>query len=147
MPDVFIIMGDGGTRKSGLIRCLSGAYNGGEYDIENANGRTLGFLVEVRSLQESATSPARFIRQVNNLQVNNILVALRIRGIRSQPNGNQYISAFINAGWNIRGITILGSTAIRGLPQNCPTPFYIGNPSNLPANNMAHQVRNNWQFR
>ena len=146
MQDVFIIMGDRNTRKSATIRALTGAFRKGEYQVAT-HIINMDVFVQISSLQESGISTQDFIREANQNSCINVLVSLWIHQGNGQPNGLTYIQDFLNAGWNLRDIVVLG---INNLPYNLPTgssnPNFIPNSQNLPANQIASQIRGWWQW-
>ena len=145
MPDVYVIMGDKNTRKSSTIRALTGVYNKGVYEIAIQGGQVIDVFVQISSLQESGISPQEFIKETKNYQ--HILLSLWILSGNGQPDGLTYIQDFINAGWDIREIVVLGMNNLPyNLPTNAPKPKYIQNSINLPANQIASQIRNWWKW-
>lgn len=146
MPNVFIIMGIRNGKKSAAIRALSGAFKRGKYSVATLNGN-IDVFIQISSLQESKISPQAFIREVNQNRYPNVLVCLWISQGRGQPTGETYIQNFLNAGWNIQQIVILGANNLPyNLPQNTTHPNYIPNSQNLPANHIASQIRSLWQW-
>ena len=148
MPNVFIVIGDGGTRKSALVRALTGASNRRIYDIEDSSSNKQQFFVQVRSLQEANISPQNFILEMQSKNVSNILTTLRINGVNGQQSGVDYIAAFRNAGWLIDGIAIMSAATINGLPTNY-TPITIPfiNSTARAANEMASNIRQTWGWK
>ena len=148
MPNIYIVIGNGNTRKSSLIRALSGVANRGKYEIEDSSSIKNEFFIQVRSLQEANISPPDFITEMQNSNVSHILAALRINTLNSQPNGASYINAFINTtGWNISGIIKMGGGIITGLPAGCTAPVQINNTNSRAANEMASSVRQTWLWK
>jgi len=132
-------MGNPNTRKSSIIRALTGFLyqnpnNTRRYEVQTTNN-VLHMYIEPSSLQEKNILPNAFINMCNN--ENHILVALWIkdRTLRNRertyyPRGVDYIQHFINAGWNIRQVVVLGVGAIPNMP-NLPVNtgfFFIQNP-------------------
>ena len=147
MPDVYVIMGDGNTRKSATIRALTGAFQRGLYQVATRNAGVIDIFVQISALQESKISPQQFIQEVTQNNYQHILVSLWISQGGRQPSGQDYIRNFLNAGWNILEILVLGTATLSyNLPPGSPPPNYIPNSRNLPANQIASQIRTWWQW-
>ena len=147
MPNIYIIMGNGNSGKSRTIRALTGISRMRDtgYQIGTQIG-DINVYVRVSSLQESDISPQDFIREVQNGNYQNVLVGLWINQGNGQPNGVNYIQEFLNAGWNINQIVILGANNVPNLPQNTSQPNPILNSRTLPSNTIASYIRNWWQW-
>jgi hypothetical protein len=147
MSNIFAIIGERNTRKSATTRALTGAFKRGVYQIETSGGDIIDFFVQISSLQESGISPKEFIEECNQNSYSDVLVCLWISGGNGQPNGLTYIQNFLNAGWDIREIVVLGTNKLPyTLPQHTPTPNFVSNSQNLPANNIASRIREWWQW-
>jgi hypothetical protein len=146
MPNVFIIMGDRNTRKSATIRALAGPFQKGIYQVATHIGN-IDIFVQISSLQESRISPQNFISEISQDNYQNVLVSLWVSNGNGQPNGYTYIQDFVHAGWNIQEIVVLGVNNFpNNLPENTPNPRFIPNSQNLPANQIASQIREWWQW-
>lgn len=147
-PDIWIIMGHGDIGKSSTIRALTGVPRRKHTEIETVQGVMNRVWVEIRSLQENKISPTKFRRDHNNDRY--ILVNLRIDTYGIYPNGLAYLQDFINNNWQIRGISVLGSNPLPySLPSGIPTPLHIPTTihARIPANEMAHRIRNVWNWK
>jgi len=146
MLNIFIIMGDRNTRKSATIRALTGAFQRKVYQVATQMGN-IDIFVQISSLQESRISPQKFIKEIEEYNCPNVLVSLWISQGNGQPDGLTYIREFLNRGWNIQQIVVLGVNNLPyNLPQNTPSPNYIPNSRDLPANQIASQIREWWQW-
>ncbi len=144
MPNIFIVLGDTQTRKSAIIRVLTGAFGRALFQIATQN-EIIDVFVQIRALQEANINPQEFIRQAADYP--NILVSLWISQGNGQPNGLQYIQAFIDTTWPIAQIVVLGIQNLPyNLPQGLPNPLFISDSRNIPANQIAHQIRNHWHW-
>jgi hypothetical protein len=144
MPNVFVVLGDPDTRKSATIRALTGAYRRRGWEVATQAGN-LDIFVQISSLQESRIAPQNFVTQNENWT--NILVCLWVSSGNGQPDGLQYIRTFINNGWTISQIVVLGAGANNlpyRLPTGLPNPLFIPNSGATPANQIAHQIRGQW---
>ena len=147
MPNIFIIMGEKNTRKSATIRALTGVHHKTRrgYQIGTPRG-DINVFIKISSLQESPISPQDFITDIQNRNYQNVLISLWISQGNGQPNGVTYIREFLNVGWNISQIVVLGTDNIQNSPQNTPVPYYISNSRTLPSNTIASQIRERWQW-
>ena len=147
MPDVYVIMGDRNAKKSATIRALTGAFRKGLYQVATQNAGVIDIFVQISSLQESRIPPQAFIQQVQRGNYQYVLVSLWISQGNGRPNGLTYIHSFLNAGWNIQAIVVLGTNVLPyNLPRRIPNPNFIPNSQNLPANQIASQIRGRWQW-
>jgi len=95
-------------------------------------------------------SPKAFIN--NHQHDRYVLLSLWIRSRSTRtgtqfPNGHIYIQEFINNNWTINEVVVLGTNTLPyNLPQGSPTPMFIANSINIPANQIAHQIRNSWNW-
>ena len=146
-PEIFVIMGRVGIGKSSTIRALTGLFHGGKTDVQTVQGTLKNIYVEIRSLQEKGILPSKFISDHNNDTY--ILLSLRIDSFKGYPNGLTYLQAFINNNWQVKEITILGNSPLPySLPPGIPTPLHIptSTQARIPANQIAHQIRNVWNW-
>ncbi len=143
MPNLYLVIGTAHARKSALVRCLTGAFHRKLYEVETQNG-TVDFFVQVRSLQEPKISPDEFVNTINDNAYTNVICTLRARTAQGLPDCVGYINAFLNAGFTLSGIVLLGSCQGVVLPHGCPQPLRISNPRTIPANLIASQVRQAW---
>jgi len=147
MPNVYVIMGDRNARKSATIRALTGAFQKDVYQVAIQDTRIINVFVHISSLQESQISPQQFIHQIGQNDYQYVLVSLWISQGNRQPNGSVYIQNFLNARWNILQIVVLGTNHLPyGLSPNIPHPKHIPNSQGLPANQIASQIREWWQW-
>ena len=146
MPNIFIIIGDPNAGKSRTIRALTGAnrVTGTGYRIGTTTGE-INVYVKLSALQENNIPPRDFIRTIQQGNYQNVLVCLRRKQSNGQPDAIFYIEEFLNVGWNIKQIVVLGQ-ALQNLQRNVPQPNYIPNPNQLPSNTIASYVRQWWQW-
>jgi len=159
MPNLHIVIGDANTRKSSLIRCLTG-YGGGaganEKDIALTNGSVITVYCKPSALQEKAAGgpfdPAAFITFIQNLQQSptDIIFSLRVSASGGCPQAAAYLSAFtIQPGWQIANMALLGNSAhavqaiLQPLAGNARV-VSVRNGRNQPTNLSAQQVRQVW---
>jgi hypothetical protein len=76
-----------------------------------------------------------------------VLLALRANSINNLPDYYDYLDDFVNAGWTISGISVLGNNNLhRGLPISTINPLYELNSKKTPSNEIAHRLRNAWNW-
>jgi hypothetical protein len=147
--DAYIVMGNPNTRKSSLIRALTGADRGREWDISTNRG-VITAHVEVSALQESETQPHEFVDKLITTDIQNVLVPLWIREKRKRsgpdyPNGQAYIQHFVDVGWSINTVVVLGIDALPyNIPVNNVDVNFIGDPRDIPSHEIASHVRELW---
>ncbi len=157
MPDVFIILGKSGMRKSPTIRALTGrSQRGGKgrgkenWQIATIQKGNIDIFVQIGSLQEKGISPEKFIAEINKGSYPNVLVCLWIKKKDNErPDGATYIQEFVDKEWNIREVVVL--TKDKNLPPNylpkgTPNPNYIYNSQSQPANQIASKIRKWWKW-
>ncbi|MFA5032894.1 MAG: hypothetical protein WC614_07735 [bacterium] len=143
MPDIYIIMGTNNTRKSSVVRALTGVCQRGIYQISTRSG-DIDVFVQISALQEAGILPNQFTNEIKGIVCGAVLVPLHVGG---KNNGLQYINAFVTAGWNIKHISLFGITALPyPLPSGICSPFPISTTRTDPANKTASVLRNNWMW-
>jgi hypothetical protein len=144
MPKVFVILGDKNARKSSTIRALTGSYNFGPCQIGTPDGE-ISVFVQIRALQEAEIPPQDFVDGTKGYAY--ILVPLRISGCRGMPDGLQYIQTFLEAGWLVANIAVLGTDNLPyHLPAGLPVPLFIPNSAVVAANGTANTIRGAWNW-
>lgn len=158
MRRVFIVVGHSESRKSSTIRALTGTGPPKIYQVRITNDEILNIYVHHSSLQEARISPAAFITQVEKFVEEcveefegdpDVLVALRTKSSRNGefPNAQEYASQFMQAGWQIAAIVLLGPASRESSNRLSEISHeFFANPDSkvLPANWIAHQIRGEW---
>jgi len=148
MPNLYIVIGEAETRKSSCIRALSGVFRRKRYTIRTVNDGDIDvYIPGTSSLQERGISPDDFMDEVKRDGSQNVLMSLWISATGTQPAGHTYIQRFIQAGWNIERVVVLDEKDPIDLPQGCPNQQLIPGSRNLPANEIASQIRQSWQWQ
>ena len=156
MPTLYAAIGPAGSRKSSLIRSLTGIgnrhadFDRNILDIQLATGAVAQVYCCSPALQEIAIDPATFIAAVQQQgsRATDVAIALRRAPAQGCPGCIDYLQAWLNVGWSIGGIVLLG--AGHPVAQHYPgTPQIQRFPNSLqtPTNEMAAQVRNAWGWR
>jgi len=148
MPNIFLIMGNPNAGKSRTIRSLTGVSRRRSrcYQVETRSG-IIDIYIQLDSIQEEGKTPKEFIDYIKNNynNIQNIFVGVWI-SYGDMPPGVDYIQAFLNEGWNVNQIVVLGANNIVNLPQNMPQPHYIPDSRSLPSNTIASRIRQWWQW-
>jgi len=152
MPNLHIAVGDSNTRKSSLVRCLTGVGSGraSRYlEVAERSGAVITVYCMVSALQEQSNprTPAEFISFIRGLkpQVTDVLFTLRVSAVKHYPAVASYVSAFGRVGWPIVNVALLGGSAsslgtVFPASRVCAVPV---SPSQ-PTNQTASQVRKVW---
>lgn len=143
MKRLYLILGEGGTRKSATVRCLTGIRTKTYCDIRLATGSDIKIWAWMRAAQEMGMDISNAITDIASDPEQHFLLPLRIHAAWSCPDGIDYINAFISHGFIIVGIAIMGINATsmpHTLPSGIPT-IYLPNSRIDPANANAHAIR------
>lgn len=163
MPSLHIIIGDANTRKSSLLKCLTG-FGGRKRNMDVSLANNGGIIAvhcrKLTALQEDHIPESAFIQYINALNPipAHIAVILRVGKVGGRvpcPSALAYIQAFITARWQVQNIALLDSSActLHSALLNIflahpalPVPIIsqVSNSSNLPTNEFAQQVRQDW---
>lgn len=142
--NAYLIIGEPGTRKSSILRSLTGCFNRSERDIQLLNGTAINIYARVSALQESKTSPKDFINEVNKRGCPNVIFSLYpdpnpLFPIL-YPDAHMYIEAFEAAGWSFISTAVVGIHPISpALPNVAHFPRAVTQPINIVAKNVrAH---------
>lgn len=151
--DVYLIVGDANSRKSASIRNLTGAgREKTDWELIFTSKKTQTGIVILTSPQEEkggGQSPAQFISHLKTLikqskKKSDFLIApLRFKSTKNQPSYTAYITALINAGWNIQPV-IMFNHPHNGQP-NIPT-HSIAQKTQTPSNLIASNIRGYWNI-
>lgn len=154
MPNLHIIIGDADTRKSSLLRCLTGVGSGNAtryIDVAEASGRTIQVYCILSALQENYKPllPAEFIKHIKSLhpKPTDIAFTLRVSSRGSYPDCNAYLQAFTAAGWPVVNVALLGSSACKqGSQISAQAVISVPSSPQQPTNLTASQVRAVWKW-
>ena len=145
--NVYVIMGEGNTRKSSLVRCLTGIHEKSKEKKPHIVATQEGDIpvkIRIGSLQEVKKLPAEFIAECKLHDVPNILCAVRIEPEKSCPSGVEYLNAFIKEGWEVKPVIALDTISIPDFPKDLEQPMYLYGSKSTPTNAMAARVRELW---
>lgn len=148
MIHAYILIGGPHTRKSTVLRCLTGCFNRSVRDIELQRGAALKLYARVAALQASRTTVAEFIDEVQRSRCNATAFALLPDASpldpQRLPDAEAYLAAFQAAGWQLDKLAVLGAHPVqpKGLAVlRCPNVLH------QPVNSTAQQVRQHFGWR
>src|SRR5512147_1879069 len=109
--DLYLVVGNPHTRKSSLVRALSGCFNRSLRDIQPQVGRrSLRLYARAGSLQDSRTSPDDFVAEVARVRCDAVLCCLLPAAHPHAPDelpaAADYLAQFERAGWRIVAIAV-----------------------------------------
>lgn len=140
---LYIILGRSNSHKSSVMRCLTGsAITRGNWQMQFLNNETKTSLVSITSPQErnrNGLSVQQFLDEIINAKEEIILITLQSISTTQQPNGEVYLQAFIDAGFDIQVIACFDRNA-----NTLNLPFQLYNTTNVPSNQTASEVRKLW---
>lgn len=112
MTNLFGVIGESGTGKSGVIRSLSGVTRRCEWNISQISIGDKSFWVEVRSLQENGIDPAAACQDLSKYEW--VLIGLREKPMQyygtQMPDAMSYLQAFRGHGFSLRGVAFMENT-------------------------------------
>jgi hypothetical protein len=147
----YVLIGSPRTRKSTLLRCLTGCYSRNLRDIETHHGQVLKLYARVSALQDSRTEPADFIAEVQRSRCSHAAFILSPHSnpldSKRFPDAQAYLDAFEAAGWQFDKIAILGADPIRPRVTHRDAVARFPNVLHQPVNTTAAQVRQHFGWR
>ena len=148
--EFWAVVGAADSRKSSTIRALTGAYASGRVWDVRVHGSARKVYIEPSAPQEHPQkTPVTIVSNVNSTNASHLLIALRHVGVKGMMHdADDYISYFIAAGWDCRGILIT-STEPHGSPLATKHPSLVDYALSLsapyaPSNAIADVVRSKW---
>lgn len=111
--DTYILIGNANTRKSSVLRSLTGCFNRSVRDIQlQDNRRAVRFYARAGTLQVTRTTPENFIQEVARARCEAVLLCLAPSAHHTDstdfPDAQSYVAAFRAKGWRIKGVAVLG---------------------------------------
>ncbi len=111
--DLYILIGNTHTRKSSLVRCLSGCFNRSVRDIQTVDGRApLRLYARVGSAQETRKTPDDFVAELLASRCAAALCCLLPTALPNEPerypDALSYIARMEAAGQRVRAVAVLG---------------------------------------
>lgn len=147
--DVFVIIGNPNTRKSSVVRCLTGCFNRSLRDIEPVSGGPARKVyARARALQLTHTRPDDFVAEVSAVRCDTVLVCLTPDpnpiDAAQFPDAEAYLARFRAAGWKVSAIAVLGQ---HGGGVRVPRPRQFAQAPTAPINVTAQGVRQHFGWR
>jgi len=140
---VYIILGKSNSRKSSVLRCLTGcSRKRGNWKVLFLSDIMKTCYVSISSPQErdgDGISVAQFLEEINSRVEEPIFVTLQSQSTTNQPNGEEYLEAFINSGFDIQTVVCFDRNANT---LNLSVQYY--NSLEFPTNQTASEVRKIW---
>ena len=114
--DAYIVIGNPNTRKSSLVRSLTGCFNRSVRDILPEGGKhPLRLYARVGALQETRTGLDDFLIEAGKTRCSTVLCCLLPSAhptVPEQcPDALAYLEGFKAAGWRIVSIAVLGQNS------------------------------------
>ncbi|MDH4052199.1 MAG: hypothetical protein OEU93_11515 [Rubrivivax sp.] len=111
--DVYLIIGNPGTRKASIIRSLTGCFNRSLRDIQLQGVRNpLRFYARVGTIQEKNTTIEEFVAEVRRTRCEAVICCLAPEASPTDPercpDAKAYVSGFKAVGWRIKAVAVLG---------------------------------------
>ena len=146
--DVYLLIGNNHTRKSSLLRALTGCFNRNVRDIELVNGKSIRLYARCTALQESRTEAADFVLEAGRHRCQAVALCLlpEANPLDPQrwPDANRYIQSFQQAGWTVRKTAVLGAHPVKpaaGAVVHLPSVLH------QPINSTAATLRSHFGWR
>lgn len=135
--EAYVLIGNPNTRKSTLVRSLTGCFNRSLRDIQPVSGAAvLRLYARAGALQETRTTPAGFVDEVAARRCSAVLFCLwpLANPIDPQelPDASAYLDHLKGAGWRLKSIAVLGQNpggwrgaSMRQFPQAPVDPINV----------------------
>jgi len=135
--DAYVVIGNPHTRKSTLVRCLTGCFNRSVRDIQPQGGRpALRLYARVGALQDTRTRPGDFVAETQRTRCTAVLCCLAPTANLQQPSlypdATSYLAHFEATGWRLRAVAVLGqnggglrSPLLRQFPLATTAPINV----------------------
>lgn len=147
--EAYVLIGNPQTRKSSLIRCLTGCYSRGVRDIALQRGDAIRVYARISALQESRTQAADFIAEVQRSRCRQVLFSLwpeaNTQDTQRWPDAASYLQALKTAGWTFRKTAVLGAYPLK-LDQAGEVAQFP-NVLTQPINASAQLIRNHFGWK
>lgn len=141
--DAYIVIGNPNTRKSSVVRSLTGCFNRSIRDILLQGAKVpVRMYARTGALQETKTSPEDILAEVAKARCAAILCCLAPSAHPNHPSlypdAQAYVACFKAAGWRVRSIAVLGQN---GGGLRSPNLRQFPQATTAPINVTAHAVR------
>ena len=146
MNDAYVLVGNTNTRKSSLLRSLTGCFNRSVRDIALQGGGSIRLHARVAALQESRTTPEEFVAELARSRCAHAAFSLwpeaHPHDAQRWPDAAAYLQALQEQGWRVAGLAVLGAH-----PWSPPKALAAGGMVRVtevltqPVNLSAHRIR------
>lgn len=148
---LYIITGAPNTRKSSVIRALTGVRDSRAFDVQFELGivKTFVFLTSRNEIryrnQPNAVSPEELVTFLNNLDstIEAVIIPLRSSNPVNGIYAETYIEHLNNEGFSINTVVMFNSAV--NLPSNVDGELLMSN-NTIPSNLTASRVRKIWRI-
>ena len=135
--DAYIVIGNPNTRKSSVVRSLTGCFNRSIRDIRPTGGKgAFRLYARVGCLQDTKTTADGFFDEVARTRCTAVLCCLAPSAnpvhTGLYPDAPTYLARFKAAGWKLRAIAVLGqngggvrSSVMRQFPLASTAPINV----------------------
>ena len=111
--DAYILIGNANTRKTSVIRSLSGCFNRSVREIQlQSSARPVRFYARVGALQATRATVDDFVAEVARARCDAVLFSLaptlHHTDLMDYPDAQTYVAALRAHGWRIKGVAVLG---------------------------------------
>lgn len=167
MVEVYAVVGESESRKSAVIRCLTGVYgqtrNWAVAWATNPGGPTVPqkmvcsvpdgkkittpttTYVQIRAPQEARISVKDMANAVSSCGDEYLVIALRKRPAKGYPSAEDYLQHFASLNWTLHPYIELGAIHKSAPPiRACSQAAHYPNSKATPANLLANSVRSHW---
>lgn len=142
---LYIILGQSNSRKSSVMRCLTGCtVVRGNWQIQFLNKQTETCFVSITSPQERGGEGVfvdLFIKELLEKKEVYLFITMQSKSTTKQPDGEYYLQAFINAGFDIQKIACFDENV-----NTTILPIQLFNTRDIPSNQTASEVRKLWEI-
>lgn len=118
--EAYLIVGEPNSRKSSVLRGLTGCFNRSIRDIQLTTGKNIELYARVSSVQESKTTPEEFLEEALSKKLGTVVFCLwpdaNPQNPKLYPDADAYVSVLRGYGWNFVATAVLG-------PKSCPLPL------------------------
>ncbi len=111
--DAYILIGNPNTRKTSVVRSLTGCFNRSVRDIQlQSDRRPLRFYARVGALQSTRTTVDDFLLEVAKARCEAVIFCLSPNAHKTDlveyPDAQTYVASLRAQGWRIKAVAVLG---------------------------------------
>jgi len=141
--DAYTLIGNVNTRKTSVMRCLTGCFNRSLRDIQLQSAkRPQRFYARVGALQNTRTTLEEFVHEVARSRCEAVAFCLSPSAHQTDllvyPDAQTYVAGLRALGWRIKGVAVLGQD---GGGVRAPNLRQYTQAPTAPVNVTARDVR------